>query len=87
MTQQWFPLDPEPRLPRELVRDARRYKVVGRPEFAGALWLPALLVLMTIGAWVGWDGFQMVTAAGVLFVGLCVWIFWRRAGGGSADSE
>ncbi len=45
------PLDPTESLPRELVRDARRYKTLGRWELAGALWLPALVVVLFLAAW------------------------------------
>lgn len=38
------PLDPDERLPRELLIEGRRFRSVGRRELAGFLWLPALLV-------------------------------------------
>jgi len=87
MSNPWFPLEPRTPLTREQRADARRYKVVGRPELAGALWLPALVVLLTIAVWLGWSRLQMVVAAGLIFLGLCVFIFWRPAGRRSADAE
>jgi len=42
------PLDPDERLPRELLMEGRRYRQIGRRELAGALWLPALLLLVVI---------------------------------------
>ena len=38
------PLDPDERLPRELILEGQRFRSVGRRELAGFLWLPSLLV-------------------------------------------
>ena len=40
------PLDPDERLPRELLMESRRHRLVGRPEVAAALWLPTLWVIL-----------------------------------------
>src|SRR5256885_16175047 len=45
------PLDPEERLPRELLLEARRHRLVGRPEGAAALWLPTLWVILFATGW------------------------------------
>jgi hypothetical protein len=45
------PLDAEEPLPRELLLAGRRYRNVGRWELAGALWLPALVLVMSLAAW------------------------------------
>jgi hypothetical protein len=50
------PLDSNEPLPRELLKDARRYRTVGRRELAGALWLPALAALLILSAWSGIHG-------------------------------
>ena len=42
------PLDAEERLPRELILEARRHRIVGRRELAAALWLPTLFLLLAI---------------------------------------
>ncbi|HEV1992585.1 MAG TPA: hypothetical protein VGR34_06955 [Candidatus Dormibacteraeota bacterium] len=40
------PLDAEEQLPRELVLEGKRHKAIGRRELAGALWLPALFLIL-----------------------------------------
>ena len=45
------PLDADEPLPRELLMAGRRYRNIGRWELAGALWLPALALILTLGAW------------------------------------
>ena len=47
------PLDPDERLPRELLMEGRRYRTVGRRELAGALWLPAAWVMLALSGWLG----------------------------------
>jgi hypothetical protein len=45
------PLDAEEPLPREQLLAGRRYRNVGRWEVAGALWLPLLVLVMTLAEW------------------------------------
>lgn len=45
------PLDADEPLPRELLLAGRRYRNVGRWELAGALWLPTLVLVMSLAAW------------------------------------
>lgn len=45
------PLDPNERLPRELLIEGRRYRSLGRTELAGALWLPTLFVILAVSGW------------------------------------
>jgi hypothetical protein len=45
------PLDVNEPLPRELLMAGRRHRTIGRWELAGALWLPALALILTVGAW------------------------------------
>jgi hypothetical protein len=40
------PLDANEALPRELILEARRHRAVGRREVAGALWIPALFLIL-----------------------------------------
>ena len=42
------PLDAEERLPRELILEGKRHKIVGRRELAGALWLPTLFLIVAV---------------------------------------
>lgn len=72
------PLDPEESLPRELVDDQRRFKPVGRRELAGLLWLPALLLSLTILAWAGVHSVVALVAVALLFGAF--WLFARSGG-------
>lgn len=45
------PLDPDERLPRELLLESRRGRSVGRRELAGIVWLPALCLVLFLAAW------------------------------------
>jgi len=45
------PLDADEPLPRELVMAGRRHRTLGRWELAGALWLPALALILMLGGW------------------------------------
>ncbi|GAC1457460.1 MAG: hypothetical protein PVSMB1_07240 [Gemmatimonadaceae bacterium] len=51
MYEIFAPLDTEERLPRELILEGRRHRAVGRRELAGALWLPALTLVLFVAAW------------------------------------
>jgi len=66
------PLDPDEALPRELVKDARRYKTLGRLELAGALWLPALVVVLFLAAWSSVGTTMALGSVGLLLLGFVV---------------
>ena len=66
------PLDPNEQLPRELLQEAKRHRSVGRRELAGALWLPALALVMTIGAWRQASAGATLAAVAATFIGLSV---------------
>jgi hypothetical protein len=74
------PLDANEPLPRELLKDARRYKTLGRWELAGALWLPALVVVLFLGAWADVGTTMTLGAVGLLLLGFIVFAItgWRR---------
>ena len=44
------PLDAEERLPRELILEGKRHRIIGRRELAGALWLPTLFLIVTVAS-------------------------------------
>jgi hypothetical protein len=44
------PLDAEERLPRELILEGRRHRIIGRRELAGALWLPTLFLIVAVAS-------------------------------------
>ena len=64
------PLDPDERLPRELLIEQRRFRSVGRREVAGLLWLPSLLVCLSVLSWMGAGGPAAVGLAAALFAAL-----------------
>jgi hypothetical protein len=66
------PLDANEPLPRELLKDARRYKTLGRRELAGALWLPALVAVLFLAAWSDVGTTMAVGAVGLLLLGFVV---------------
>lgn len=63
------PLDDGERLPREMVQEGKRYGSIGRRELAGAMWLPALLLLLTVGAAEHLSAEMMISVVAVTFVG------------------
>ena len=44
------PLDAEERLPRELILEGKRHRIIGRRELAGALWLPTLFLIVAVAS-------------------------------------
>jgi hypothetical protein len=45
------PLDLNERLPRELILEGRRHRTIGRRELAGALWMPAVFLILALVGW------------------------------------
>ena|SRR5438874_1238470 len=76
----FHPLDPEERLPRELLLEGRRYKAVGRPELAGALWLPALFLVLALTGWLDGNALLLLGIVAVLYTTFFVFAFVRRPG-------
>ncbi len=67
------PLDPNERLPRELLMEARRYRSLGRRELAGALWLPAVWAILSVGGWITGD---LLVVLGVIALAYAAfWLF------------
>jgi hypothetical protein len=67
------PLDADERLPRELILEARRHKTLGRRELAGALWLPALFLMIALVAWAHVSAIDALAAVVLLYGGF--WAF------------
>lgn len=67
------PLDVHERLPRELLLEARRHHAMGRRELAGALWLPALALLLLLAGWGNLNALISFGAIGAMFAGM--WAF------------
>jgi hypothetical protein len=69
------PLDANEPLPRELLKDARRHMTLGRWELAVALWLPALVVVLFLGAWTDVGTTTALGSGGLLLLGFVVFAF------------
>jgi hypothetical protein len=67
------PLDPDERLPRELIMEGKRHRMLGRRELAGALWLPGLFLILFLAGWGKFDAATAVAVIASAFVGL--WAF------------
>ncbi len=72
------PLDPDERLPRELLIESRRYRSIGRRELAGALWLPVLWAVLSVGGWITGDALVVLGAVALAFCAL--WMFALSGG-------
>jgi hypothetical protein len=68
MYEIFAPLDPDERLPRELLLEGRRS--LGRREAAGVLWLPSILMSLTAVAWMGGSGPTAIGVTAAVLVGL-----------------
>jgi len=68
------PLDPNERLPRELILEGRRYRTVGRRELAGFLWLPALWALLLVSGRLTTDLLAVLGVLVLMYMG-----FWAFA--------
>jgi Flp pilus assembly protein TadB len=75
------PLDADEPLPRELVKESRRYRTLGRRELAGALWLPAVAVVMILASWAGVHG---IVVLGVIVLLLFGFVVFAVSGGRKA---
>ncbi len=72
------PLDPNERLPRELLLEGRRYRGIGRRELAGALWLPTLWVILAFGGWVTSDVLLVLGFVAIAYVAFWMFILSGR---------
>jgi hypothetical protein len=75
MYEIFAPLDDKEPLPRELLLEARRYKRLGRRELAGALWLPALVVVTLVESWMQVPTLVAAALVGLLLIGFVVFAF------------
>ena len=70
------PLDADERLPRELILEARRHKTLGRRELAGALWLPALFLIMALISWARFSALEAFALVSLLCGGFWAFILF-----------
>ncbi|HEV2029697.1 MAG TPA: hypothetical protein VGS16_14410 [Candidatus Dormibacteraeota bacterium] len=74
------PLDANEQLPRELILEAKRHKTLGRRELAGAMWLPALFVIVALVGSAGVNALAAVTVIALLYAGFWAFVlFGERA--------
>jgi len=66
------PLDANEPLPRELVKESRRYRTLGRRELAGALWLPALATVLVLASWGGIHGIVVLGIIALMLLGFVI---------------
>jgi hypothetical protein len=76
----FHPLDPEERLPRELLLEGKRHRLMGLRfmELLGFIYLPALILGVVLMASVGLKPMAAFGLAGLLFVGLFVYVIKGR---------
>jgi hypothetical protein len=72
------PLDADERLPRELILEAKRHRTLGRRELAGALWLPALFLIIALIAWAGVSSLVAFSVVGLLYAGFWAFILFAE---------
>lgn len=74
------PLDATERLPRELIVEGRRHRMIGmrRIELAGALYLPALMLAVVVMGSAGLSPQVAFGVAGVLFVGFLIYAAYGK---------
>jgi hypothetical protein len=64
------PLDADEPLPRELLLAGRRHRTIGRWELGGAIWLPSLVAILTLGIWGRLPGVVVGGTIAFTFAGL-----------------
>jgi hypothetical protein len=69
------PLDANEALPRELILEGRRHRAVGRRELAGALWIPALFLILWSASLGRLNGFIVIGAIVVALAGFAIFAF------------
>jgi hypothetical protein len=70
------PLDADERLPRELILEARRHRTLGRRELAGALWLPALFLIIALISWARFSALEAFGLVSILYGGFWAFILF-----------
>jgi hypothetical protein len=72
----FHPLDPNERLPRELILEGRRHRLmdIRHLEIAAALYLPALIVLIVVLGAIHLHPAIVYAVAGVLFAGFFAFV-------------
>jgi len=76
----FHPLDPDERLPRELILEGKRHRMIGLRfmELLGFIYLPALVLGVIVMASIGIKPLVAFGLVGFLFVGLFVYVIAGR---------
>ncbi len=76
----FHPLDPDERLPRELILEGKRHRMIGMRfmELLGFIYLPALVLGVVVMASIGIKPLVAFGLVGLLFVGLFVYVIAGR---------
>lgn len=76
----FHPLDASERLPRELILEGKRHRLmeIRRLELAGALYLPGLMLAVVVMSSVGLNPLVAFGVAGLLFAGFLVYVLSSR---------
>jgi Flp pilus assembly protein TadB len=76
----FHPLDASERLPRELILEGKRHRLmdIRRLELAGALYLPALMLALVVMGSLGLNPMVAFGVAGLLFAGFLVYVLSSR---------
>ncbi len=76
----FHPLDPDERLPRELLLEGKRHRMIGMRfmELLGFIYLPTLVLGVVVMASLGIKPLVAFGMVGLLFVGLFVYVIAGR---------
>ncbi len=76
----FHPLDPDERLPRELILEGKRHRMIGMRfmELLGFIYLPALVLGVVVMASIGIKPLVAFGLVGLLFVGLFAYVIAGR---------
>ena len=76
----FHPLDPDERLPRELILEGKRHRMIGMRfmELLGFIYLPTLVLGVVVMASLGIKPLVAFGMVGLLFVGLFVYVIAGR---------
>ena len=76
----FHPLDPDERLPRELILEGKRHRMIGMRfmELLGFIYLPALILGVVVMASIGIKPLVAFGLVGLLFVGIFVYVIAGR---------
>jgi hypothetical protein len=74
------PLDADERLPRQLIMEGQRHRTLGRRELAGALWLPALFLIVVLAGRARMNGLAALSLIAIAYLGFWAFVlFGERA--------